>query len=58
MSDLRAVLVAIQELHIDRWSVVLNSEVCDECEKNYPCPTRRLADEALTARTTKNGDNK
>lgn len=97
MSDLRAALVAIQELHkpidpVFSWTEGLQLRepcpdckgkagmhecgcwadrdiqyVCAECSDfehgkgrrvTYPCPTRRLADEALTARTTKNGDNK
>lgn len=42
--------------------IVLVCERCEDPDSNgyeqYPCATRRLVDEALTARTTKNGDNK
>ena len=55
MSDLRAALVAIQELHEKR-TVIAQFNFCGHCKFEWPCPTRRLADEALTARTTKNGD--
>lgn len=68
MSDLRAALVAIQELHKPFRPTPATAEYCTHCYEDggydgalcvlYPCPTRRLADEALTARTTKNGDNK
>lgn len=70
MSDLRAALVAIQELH-EGVEALMNPgrherlvKVCTGCGtddgdwQRWPCPTRRLADDALTARTTKNGDNK
>lgn len=60
---MRAALVAIQELH-KPCKTFSGLEVCDVCNthtgkpKKFPCPTRRLADEALIARSTKNGDNK
>lgn len=46
MSDLRAVLVAIQELHklTPGFGVPFR---CGHCAYEHPCPTRRLADEAL-----------
>lgn len=97
MSDLRAALEAIRELHkpvhptfswnegmrlwepcptchgkagvheCGCWADDDTEFFCAECSDfeigkgkrvPYPCPSRRLADEALTARTTKNGDNK
>lgn len=62
VADLRAALVAIQELHKPESHVCECGEnhgpYCDHCQVDYPCQTRRLADDALTARTTKNGDNK
>ena len=44
--NLRAALVAIQELH----KITLGFGVpfrCGHCAHEHPCPTRRLADEAL-----------
>ena len=58
---LRAALVAIQELHkpILEDGHPIGCWRCDwEQDGQWPCSTRRLADDALTARTTKNGDNK
>lgn len=62
MSDLRAALVAIQELH-KPWNNFDSADeelVCDHCREAhgyewdyvpYPCPTRRLADDALGGET-------
>lgn len=46
MSDLRAALVAIQELHklTPGFGVPFR---CGHCAYEHPCPSRRLADEAL-----------
>lgn len=61
-SIMRAALVAIQELHPVEETGVEGHGVkevwCPTCQDYAPCNTRRLADDALTARTTKNGDNK
>lgn len=71
MADLRAALVAIQELHsrqlihLPSWDPHGHPEYresthCKACgSAENPCRTRRLADEGLgdnLARTTKNGD--
>ncbi|ALQ30091.1 hypothetical protein AA310_12390 [Arthrobacter sp. YC-RL1] len=74
LQTMRTALVAIQELHhpaitLKGWDAdgkEITEWVCKYCtsiaEKGtyfaFPCATRRLADDALTARTTKNGDNK
>ena len=51
MSDMRAALVAIQELHpIEETGVEYHGikEVwCPTCREHAPCPTRKLADEGL-----------
>lgn len=61
MTDPIAALVAIQELH----GAVPESPMrhwvsCKECAPGtlFPCATRRLADDALTTHTNKNGDDK
>lgn len=56
VADLRAALVAIQNEHPKSDHFAFGSYYCLTCLNDYPCNTRRLADDALTARTTKNGD--
>ena len=52
MTDLRAALVAIQELHPKEYAssgdeaYELNPR-CGNCGTAFPCETRRLADDAL-----------
>lgn len=52
MSDLRVALVAIQEQHKGKACKFDDCAcmVCVHCAREYPCPTRRLADEALKQR--------
>ena len=48
MSDLRAALVAIQELHgRDTYGDCFHCRADDGWSVKHPCPTPRLADEAL-----------
>lgn len=61
VTDTRAALEAIQELHKPAvmhrgFSAVT---MCSACPAYYPCPTRKLADEALSDRMarTNQGEN-
>ncbi|MGP9033660.1 hypothetical protein ACT17S_11380 [Glutamicibacter mysorens] len=59
-TGMRSALEAIQELHVKRRIVDGRTylEFCGHCECQWPCATRRLADQGLgdnLARTTKNG---
>lgn len=49
--SMRAVLVAIQELHKPKSHVCecgeSHGQYCKNCQADYPCDTRKLADEAL-----------
>ena len=51
VADMRAALVAIQELHEPVYECSCRSEhapACTGCvQHSWPCPTRRLADDAL-----------
>lgn len=62
VDPVRTALVAIQELHVKRKIVDGRTylEFCGHCKFQWPCDTRRLADQGLgdnLARTTKNGEN-
>lgn len=62
MSDMRAALVEIQELHVKRKIIDGRTymEFCGHCKYQWPCDTRKLADEGLSDRIarTNQGENK
>lgn len=49
VADMRAALVAIQELHKPMVFHGYDGEwlICGYCDENHPCETRKLADDGL-----------